>query len=679
MATTDVNIVLSCAFVLDYREHHPFVTVYLTKDVAADPSQYAVVQSRPATSRIDEAVVTLTAAASSLTRVEPDAALCIQGFCHLENSSGEPCIHRTGHCNVLLKALASNTNLVELPFNNRTDDNTERGRVVVSAVNPLTFKNAIKFAPATQFTLTDANADRHMDALNEYRDRADAIVHIVPPVRPDIPLSRLPFYAFNTLAAPPIAFILFDVPRNPEEYYLNALRMVLRRRHRGPASVSDAQLLSAFMDKSKDSDVATWAERGAVLCSVVAVFVNACPYITDFGLWTEKRTSNMALRSVEEFTRTVRLTRSGDCEDFTVEMVMELADILTNQWTSAPMRLLQHVRQQYVAQLPLKMVERPAVYSEKPDKIGKSTTVKPAKPFAMHNNVDLVPVELFVEMQGRLAVDTTPEELWPSAAAMKTNELLLQKRRSKLVSGNRDLGILIAEGTGMYRPDGAVDEARSERKHLFRAHPQAFAMAKHQIREKARDKSRFYLTTVSAIVWDTFALYSAEVPTTAQTFYTTYTPRGLTYAADHPAYVRADPAVGIHASLPATPEEMQMMYHMQRYDHPIPVIAMADGDDMKQLEAMLVRGIPSEGFREAWGLARLSREVVRLGRLQSDTDVYVDYHFPANTMNSTRIMDLWFAVQKSGIVNQISYYVEPVAMGLVLVLIRFRCSHYFSL
>lgn len=676
-----LEFTVECETVLGPGEHTPFLTAYLTKDVAIGRFDYVRIDGNRQSLRIGPAQVKLDAPADALKNAAPDAALCIQGFCHLENSNGERCIHRTGHCNVLLSALKESVEVgkaIDAPLSNRTSEDTPRGTVQVYVADSGTvrfLREQATFAPETALTLVDKNAQSYIDAFQEYRDRTDAIVFQIPPVRPDIPLNRLPFYAFNMFSAPPIAFMLFVVIHNPEDYYLNALRITLRRRNRDSATLSDLQLLRIFLD----DDATSWTERGAVLCGVVTLFVNACPYITDLGLWTEQRTRRMGLRSVEEFARTVRLTLSGDCEDFTIEMVMELADILTGMWKSEAMRMLQFVRQQYVASIPLKMVTRPAAYSDKHDKIGNGGTRKPKKQFAMHNNVDLIPVDLYVGEQLRLSA-LADDRYRPTEAAFATNGLLLKERRAYLLRGNVNLGILVAEGTGMYRPDGGVDASYRSRKQLFKANPPAFALAKHTIREKARNESRFYLTTVSALVWDTFRLYTPETPTTAQIFYTTDVKgKGLVYAANHPDYVRADTNVGIYAAPPATPKEMEMMRHMQRYDHPIPLVDMMDSRDVNHLLATLEVGVPAEGVDEMWGLARLKREIARLGAVESHSDVYVDVHFPAATMNSARIADIWTAVQRAGIVIRLSYYLEPIARGLALVLLRFRCKRHFTL
>jgi len=667
-----LQFTISCTFVLVGTEHNPFITVYLTKDIAPGNSPYVLVNSDH-TGKITNAVVSFDVERRALVGMERDAALCVQGFCHLENKNGESCIHRVGYHDVFISALrrfsqthtADKPGHIKLQLINRTSDAVPRGRlnvVVLDQATRTTLVESVVIPPRTSLTIDTQNLDNYETAFIGYRNRTDAILGVLPPIRKDIPLSRLPFYAFNNFAAPPIAFIMFEVPRNPEHYYLNALHIILRRRNENSDGVSDEDLLKLFLENS----VTPWAERGAILCGVVSLLATACPYITDLGLWTNEKTKRMELRSVEEFARTVRLTLSGDCEDFSIEILMELADILTNTWTSLAMRMLQHARQQYVAQVPLKMVTRPAAYSPDQRKIGdgKEKPEKPQKLFSAHNNVDLIPVEKFVEMQELLETSDTPE-LRPSPATRATNQKLLAERRGQLVTGNRDLGILIIEGTGMYKPDGGVYTSRLQRKHLYRAGPEAFEGAKHTIREKARRESKFYRATVSAIVWDTFRLYTPEVPTTAQIFYTQKTPDGtMHYAAHHPDYVRAESSVAIYAAPPATPEEMAMMRHVERYDHPIPVIVPQDEQETARMTKVLI----------GEGLDEFVQSVANLRRPQNVTDVYVDVHFPALTMSRARIRALWNAAKYSGIVNHLSYYIEPVAKGLSLVLLRFRCN-----
>jgi hypothetical protein len=625
----------------DTPEGSVLFSAYLTKDLS---TKYVLHKANSFRSTAHGKCIFDVSEKSLMGPLARDAALCVQGFATILNKNGQKCMHRIGAATIPLLAMRNNGSEAILRSNlyNHAGNVHERGKVTVTMIMDTTNNlRKLQFAEPTDLDLVQKNISEFSSSFQTFRDSTDRIVRVTPPVIKGMPLNRLPFYVFNEFVMPPLGFIMFEVVRNPEDYYLNAFKIVCSRRRIS----SDPEIFR----------VATWQQKASVMCKVADLFATSCPYISDYGLWKDERLKRIRLGNAEEFTRTVRLTRSGDCEDFSAEILMTLADICTTEWKSEIMNHLQKARRQYIATIPLKTVTAPSAS-------GQPGTVS----LTAHNCVDLIPVKQMVRMlsdyEKLLDNDELSHEL-PHVVVRVSEDRLLQSRMKEILED--DLKPLVIEGTGMYKPDGGIDTTKKERRALVQsAGKTTFKNTRALIIEQPEKISGFYVAPVSSLVWDTFMLGGKF----GQVFYLTVggscacvknsggSAIRLYHGALHNKYIQGDRSVIAYAAPPPDAKMLARMAVIEKFDHPIPVLEPPTTAD-STIDAA-VENVLNTAQKDV-----CSKDLKWVSWYYNSTEMTID--------KATEIRKL---VEKTPFVKGFRFVVNPITTGLTILEVSFGCE-----
>lgn len=119
---------------------------------------------------------------------------------------------------------------------------------------------------------------------------------------------------------PGCMFDSFKLPQSRESYYLTALKYAIQRR-----------------TLKSDIDLETWTEGreaswcAAVVMDMLCIYVNWCNYITDIVDHNEQgKAYKASLKKLIESFDVIRCRDSGDCEDFTREILMAAMELIFN-------------------------------------------------------------------------------------------------------------------------------------------------------------------------------------------------------------------------------------------------------------------------------------------------------------------------------------------------------------
>jgi hypothetical protein len=122
--------------------------------------------------------------------------------------------------------------------------------------------------------------------------------------------------------APGGIFNVSRLPRSKEEFFLHAFDLALRRRFMAEPPQEDAALVPILMD-------------------AVTIFANYVRYITDYAQFG-------AFRDLTDSFDIIRLRLAGDCEDGTMEIMLECLEIKYGAFSSPLMRRLQALARRFV-------------------------------------------------------------------------------------------------------------------------------------------------------------------------------------------------------------------------------------------------------------------------------------------------------------------------------------------
>lgn len=375
---------------------------------------------------------------------------------------------------------------------------------------------------------------------------------------------------------------LFDLvypSATPEEYYRNALRIVLRRRGRD---------LDWFLNRASSQQV------GGVVTEVTCVYVNWCKYITDLAYEDgrpmlpspvppsrssrgsggrtgrdggfdladrdeadRRRRAHAAKYTLIESFDAVRPRGSeadrdvfqddprdvSDCEDFAKEGLAELAEIRQGRWTSPEMRLAQANCRMWVDASCLGGVSSM-----------KLENYETAGAMGAHEYVMRIPRFAFYDALERAA---------PSHILLKTAS----------ADGSRDLGrseglqMLVGEGTGLLYPDDMDDTRVAQaRKWIEAGCSPTFKLLRKRYTFQRGKQNGFYQTCTSLFTSD-FAISDRDLPYTEFAFvYPRGTeggtrPHGTTYGVRFADVTSNSDSVGL---LPQSPIPAEVRYYSRK-------------------------------------------------------------------------------------------------------------------
>lgn len=257
------------------------------------------------------------------TRISKSTLLNFEAWANLVNQDEDACRNQAGYTNVPFSDLvdtsvASISRPMIVP---NSSIHTTKGNIFI--FDPVVTIDGVKVVSCVRPTKPLVN----VKVINSYICKNGKFYHSIPSRFKSITNLGVFTYASRRGNIPGC---MFDIPRKipetKEVYYLNALRVALQRT-RPFQDVTHEDVQQLFSSKGSVQ------EQALVGMIMLCVFVNYCDYITDEvdnNAASSSTYSKKMVELIESFDTTVRFRNAGDCEDFTLEILIEVAEIKYN-------------------------------------------------------------------------------------------------------------------------------------------------------------------------------------------------------------------------------------------------------------------------------------------------------------------------------------------------------------
>lgn len=185
------------------------------------------------------------------------------------------------------------------------------------------------------------------------------------------------------------------------------------------------------------------------------------------------------VKLIESFSVWLRMTMTGDCEDMGREILRHDYDIKTSEFTHPGLQRLQHIRKKYFAFQTLKGVSSAAVTDD----------IDELEDMNAHMDITLIPAKYCLDLM-RNFNSTTP--LFEDESELFDNDKQNQE----------PLETLICEGTGILNPNSDDPGNQMCKSYVMKGFQDAFKDLRSTIFQNLKEKSSFYKTIQSALVYD---------------------------------------------------------------------------------------------------------------------------------------------------------------------------------
>jgi len=447
---------------------------------------------------------------NSVDGLRRDVRLIIVLFANVKNKKNEPVGNQVGEVDV---------NLRDIYMRTRSSDYTVTHDVkVYNAKGFIKGKFTFTFP---QFTLgvidpfTDLQVYDYISTnerqMNMYTKLIRSAVMKSVTTYENLPVTykgakyiHMPLFKKHNWIAPGAAFSWFRAqkPKTPnerrshEEYWLNILDIVFRRRYKGKTIKQARQY---FENEADD------VERSIVLAYALMVFATYCNYISD-KIWVireGKTYKGKTELSIESFDGTVRIRIGGDCEDLALEIFLGSMEVLTSNWQHLSLVALQAIRKKFICMMVLMGVSGKQL---------SDSQLANAK-LGGHMAAMLYPVSMFEKFYNQSTTRSQPQELKPymGSELYKNNNgplKLLGRNPQNLGKPKMDYGMyssaglypLALEGTGMMSPDMFKQKSSAGWRIITQGSEYLFGNVKHELSQQRNKPNVFYKVVVSGLV-----------------------------------------------------------------------------------------------------------------------------------------------------------------------------------
>lgn len=348
----------------------------------------------------------------------------------MKNQSEVMCVNQAGYTNVRIADLAGSlgkrfVQTVSVPNSKRKQS---KGQIILVCTAITLDGKAPSPAPPNKHKKKDKS---DYDIIDSYITNNYQFYESRPPRFPSIATLSIFVYASRRGKIPGCMFDVFRLPDTKEEFYLNALKIAIRRMR-----PFDAVDVSEFMRTASKED------RIVAVMSMLCIFVNWCDYITDEvdNNTEDSPYSPSNVELIESFDTMTRIRNAGDCEDFVKEILMEVAEIKYNSgsFVSDAMRGVREILADFIVVSVLCGVSNASISFSAP---------RSSEKLNGHECAMAVPKYIFFKALSRGPLG-------------KSHPLLSLYSQEEQNMG-KDLSICVLEGTGNLHPCSKVQSSTS--------------------------------------------------------------------------------------------------------------------------------------------------------------------------------------------------------------------------
>lgn len=324
------------------------------------------------------------------------------------NSEGKPCINQSGYHNYSLSDLANDLGTrhkFKLVVPNSKQHYTKG--ILYLTVKSVSLPTVVK-TPMKLYLQEET--ERTGRLTQEYVKRNHSFYDSHPASSSSIQTVTVYTFQGRRKFTPGSLYDLFYIPVSHEEYYLKAMEIAAKRVHP----------FSSFEEAWKVKKT-----RTPVIMRMLCLFVNYCTYITDIVK------NGTVDELIESFDMNIRIRDAADCEDFTLEILIEVMEIKYNKndFQSSIMLKVRKILEQFIFCSTLCGVSRSSM--------GLSTSLEHTK-LSGHEAGVAIPKFVFFEALRRSQPDHAILQVYPSEE---------QER------GKTEKHIYVLEGTGNLIPE----------------------------------------------------------------------------------------------------------------------------------------------------------------------------------------------------------------------------------